>query len=117
MKKVFASSSLFEITNVQNLLEAEGVATVVRNEHTGTMLPLGYLTEIELWVRDDANEAAARAIARNYVAQLEPDTAEAPAWFCRNCNESNPGNFAVCWNCGAVEEAAAETGRSSRRGS
>lgn len=29
------------------------------------------------------------------------DRADAPAWICRACGESCPGNFEVCWQCGA----------------
>jgi hypothetical protein len=31
-----------------------------------------------------------------------PPALDGPEWPCGDCGESNPGNFAECWNCGAV---------------
>ena len=42
-----------------------------------------------------------RRQARQEPLPPSPCTQEQAAWLCPGCGEENPGNFEVCWNCGA----------------
>ncbi|MBT8445696.1 MAG: DUF2007 domain-containing protein [Gammaproteobacteria bacterium] len=82
---------------LNSVLEAEGIATVLRND----MLQ-GGLGEIpqpsawpEIWVLHDADSARALDLIKAY----EADAAADP-WRCPQCAEHIEGQFAVCWSCG-----------------
>lgn len=36
-----------------------------------------------------------------------PDTGQRSPWSCRECGESNPGNFEACWKCSSDETTVA----------
>ena len=101
MRKVFGSANLIEVKTVQHLLDAAGIATELRNEHTGTMLPLGDLSEIELRVKDARQAEAAEAVVRDYVNTTRSADDTRPDWRCTPCGDSSPASFDVCWQCGA----------------
>lgn len=96
MKKIYTHENRFLVYNAKNLVEAEGIKVVLKNEYTG-----GGLGEIavfdtwpELWVvRDEDYEAACTVIATALSAS------EAPEWRCPQCGESNDAAFEFCWRC------------------
>ncbi len=102
MKKLTTHSSLITINHYKNILEAEGIAAEIRNQHLGSILGDMPFVEVwpELWV--------VNALDFDRAKQLIDGTAfaESPTqpWICRNCGEENPGQFAACWNCGASVE-------------
>lgn len=95
MIRLHTSPSAVEIRNLQNVLETEGIACEVRGEFRKTAV--GELPPnecwVELWLRDDADEAAARRIL-----DASEDADRSP-WTCTHCGESVEGQFARCWNC------------------
>jgi hypothetical protein len=94
VKRVFSSFNLQIVHHAKNLLAAEGIRAVVRNEILSSAM--GELPpaecQAELWVR-----AADAPRAEQILAGRE--TAE-PAWTC-GCGETLGGQFTQCWNCGA----------------
>jgi len=89
----------------QSLLEAEGIQTFVRNESLSS-------TEVSiptfcpaLCIMNDEDHARALDILREHT--LPERTAVSPAdWTCPACQESNPGNFDLCWSCETPREPA-----------
>ena len=83
-------------------MEAEGIPTLIRNQH----LTCAGLTEIPipeffpaLCVMNDEDYEKAVQIIRSHLTAESPDAdVEVP---CPACGETNPGNFAQCWSCGA----------------
>lgn len=51
----------------------------------------------EVWILDEAAGVRAREVIRRF----ERQDVNLPALICPLCEEANPGNFEVCWNCGA----------------
>jgi hypothetical protein len=101
MKKVFTTENRMILFNMKNLLEGEGIDTVVVNEFAGGGvgdLP-AFETWPELWVRDDAQLARAQSILQG----VDSASAAEP-WCCRGCQEVNDGAFRICWNCGRSYE-------------
>lgn len=100
MRRVFSSFNLAAVHHAKNVLRAEGIAAVVRNEYLSSAM--GELPpaecQAELWVVNDADAPSAEVLLRT------PPRRGAP-WLCRRCGERSEPQFTHCWKCGA---AAAE---------
>jgi hypothetical protein len=97
MRRVHTAESAIEIAHLQNLLESEGIACVVRNDRL-----LGVSGEIpfvecwpELWVCDSGQELRARGLLE---LALRPRPG-GDAWTCTRCGERIEPQFSECWNC------------------
>lgn len=100
MRKVYSHESLVMVNHLRNVLEAQGVAALVRNDRL-----MGVLGEVpfvecwpQLWVVQD--HQATRAEQLILEALEEPDPALAD-WTCSACGEQVDAAFGLCWNCGA----------------
>jgi len=107
LRKVHAAESIVEIAHLRNLLEAEGIACVVRNDRLAGIVGEIPFVECwpELWVVENGNYLKAKAL----VEDMLQATPARDAWRCGRCGETIEGQFGVCWNCGA---AAGEGGDS-----
>jgi len=102
MRLVFENIDFTIVGHMQTLLEAEGIRTDLRNAGSAGLAGEVPYTQVypELWVLDNANEARARAIIKDYQDKSEA-TPAGPDWTCPKCGESVEGVFAECWNCGS----------------
>jgi len=103
MKRVWSGATLADTTHLKNLLEHEGIGSLIKNTYLGAGvgdLPV-YDAAPELWVLRDADAAKAETLLLD---AMRPEGAAKPAaWRCSSCGESNEGQFAVCWSCGASD--------------
>lgn len=101
MKKVFTHENRMILYNLKNLLQAEGIETVVVNEFSGGGVGdlAAFDTWPELWLEDDERFAEAEAIVHDVMHGKHQQD-----WFCRGCQERNDAAFRVCWNCGRAFE-------------
>jgi hypothetical protein len=94
LKRIYSSHNLIAVHHARNVLEAEGIRAVVKNEMLSSAM--GELPpaecQAELWV--DASDAA-----RAEQILLRKETPE-PGWTC-GCGETLGGQFTQCWRCGA----------------
>ena len=99
MIRVYTAQTVAAACNVQNVLEANGIPCVLRNEFLSA--GLGELPMVdcwpELWVADDSDAERARQLIADAIRPSDP--AEAP-WQCSHCAEEVDSVFARCWNCG-----------------
>lgn len=97
MKRVFSSHNAVLVHHSRNLLEAEGIATELRNQMLSSAM--GELPpaecQAEVWVRHDRDAARAIEILRR-PPQAGPD------WICAACGETSGPQFTQCWNCNAL---------------
>lgn len=101
MKRIFTHENRMIVFNMKNLLQAEGITTVVVNEFAAGGagdLPT-FDTWPELWLEDDSNFEQAQTILQD----ITQDSV-GQAWFCRGCQEKNDATFRICWNCGRAYE-------------
>ena len=95
MKRVFSSHNLAAVHHARNLLEAEGIRAVVKNEYLSSAM--GDLPpaecQAELWVLSEADLWRAERLL-HAAPQAGPD------WRCA-CGESLGAQFTQCWRCGA----------------
>ena len=96
MKRVFSSHNLQLVHHWRNLLAAEGIRAVVRNEMLSSAM--GELPpaecQAELWILDVADAWRAEEI-------LAPRPADGPDWTCA-CGERSGPQFTHCWRCGGA---------------
>jgi hypothetical protein len=50
----------------------------------------------QLWLDDERDRPRAEAVLREFFSTPEV----AGSVFCRGCQQENPANFELCWNCG-----------------
>lgn len=101
MKKLTSSPSLVTINHYKNLLESEGIACRIKNEHLGSIVGEMPFVEVwpELWVVNDLDVDRARQLIDEDITAESPGT----TWKCKRCGEENEGQFGACWNCGKPE--------------
>lgn len=102
MTELFRDPEMARVGQYQSILEAEGIATFVRNENlsgTEVVIPAFYPA---LCVVDDKDYARAVEIIRSY-EQEAPSSEEEIR--CPLCGELSPGTFSECWNCQAALSA------------
>jgi hypothetical protein len=101
MKRICDANNLPEAALLADLLEAAGISVHVLNQNAvGAMGDVPFLDALpQIWVANAGHAALAREIVERFrsAASAAPN---AP-WDCTGCGENNPGNFDVCWNCGA----------------
>ena len=98
MKKLTSSDSLVTINHWKNILESEGIACEIRNQHLGSIMGEMPFPEVwpQLWIKNDLDfDRAAQLISGDSAAESPTEP-----WKCRRCGEENEGQFSACWNCG-----------------
>jgi hypothetical protein len=102
MKELFREWDYTKVGYFESVLEAEGIPVIVRNKH----LTMSGLTEIPIpeffpalcVVYDEDYEPAMEIIRRHLTENSVGVEREVK---CGACGEASPGNFDVCWSCGA----------------
>ena len=98
MKKLISLDSLVTTNHYKNLLESEGIASIIKNAILGGIageMPQDQVWP-ELWVIDDLSYERAKQLIDEAAIEESPSD----PWTCRRCGEQNEGQFAACWNCG-----------------
>ncbi len=97
MKKIFTHENRMIVFNIKNVLQGEGIETIVVNEYAaGGVGDLAtFDTWPELWIEDESWMARAEEIVQGILTGNETGS-----WFCRGCQEHNDASFQICWNCG-----------------
>ncbi len=100
MKKLHTCNTLMEAQHLKGVLEASGIATMIKNEHVFGALGQVPLKELmpQVWILDEAELDGARQLLAQV---LDPAPSSAPAWRCGACGEHLEAQFDVCWQCGA----------------
>lgn len=100
---VYTAQTIAMVGHVRNVLEANGIPCVLRNEFlsagAGELPPIDCWPE--LWIANDSDVGRARQLVAE--ATEGPDAAGEP-WRCNACGEEVDPVFALCWNCGAERQ-------------
>ena len=98
MKRLYSSHNFLVVHHLRNVLEAEGIRAVVKNDllasAMGELPPAECLAE--LWVEREVDVARAEQALKK-AFQEEPGT----PWRCASCGEACEPQFTQCWRCGA----------------
>ncbi|TMG80429.1 MAG: DUF2007 domain-containing protein [Betaproteobacteria bacterium] len=99
MRRVLSSWNLTVVHHYRNVLEAEGIRAVVKNQYLSSAM--GDLPpaecQAELWVLNEADAGRAERL-------LLGTAAAGPEWTC-SCGERLGAQFTQCWRCGAYRPA------------
>ena len=99
MRRVYSSFDRIAVHHARNLLAAEGIEAVVKNDLLSSAM--GELPpaecQAELWVLEDADAPRAEQILRHGSAVPRGG----PPWRCGACGEVSEPQFTQCWRCGA----------------
>jgi hypothetical protein len=95
LKRVFSSYNQTAVYHARNLLETEGIETLVKNAILSSAM--GELPpaecQAEVWVVKDEDAARAEAVLQRQIS--------GPEWTCAGCGETSGPQFTHCWRCGA----------------
>jgi hypothetical protein len=95
LKRVFSSYNQTAVYHARNLLETEGIQTLIKNAILSSAM--GELPpaecQAELWVLDEKDAARAEAVLQRRVC--------GPDWTCTGCGEVSGPQFTHCWRCGS----------------
>ncbi len=104
MEKVYSDESLMITHHVKNLLENQGINCILKNEAMQSVV--GEVPPIvawpEVWIVKQENKTEAELIVNDFI-QSQKEQSNQPQWQCDKCNETNDGNFAICWNCNSIQ--------------
>jgi len=102
MIKVFEDFDLARVGQMQSVLAAAGIQTLLKNRFMSSVMGEIPFTEVlpELWVVDSREAARARELLE---AVLAEPPADLPDWTCAGCATEVEGVFDRCWNCGATQ--------------
>ena len=96
MKRIYSSFNLAAVHHARNLLDAEGIRAVVRNEMLSSAM--GELPpaecQTELWVVRDGEAARAEAVLRSAFSSKS-----GPPWACAACGELSEPQFVRFSRC------------------
>lgn len=100
MRKIYSAASLPDAHLVSGLLGQAGIEAKVFNENAqGGMGEIPFTHAYpEVWLVDERDSERAVEVIR----QFERPGTHVAAVRCAACNEENPGNFQLCWSCGAA---------------
>lgn len=103
MKQVFTARDITEAHFVRGLLESHGLTVTVRGEDLwGTRGEVPFTDAWPtVWVLDDAREAEARQVVRQYESGRADAGPRGVAWRCPKCEQQMEPQFTSCWHCGA----------------
>jgi putative signal transducing protein len=98
--RVFTAQNIALVAPVKDLLEANGIPCVLRNDFLsagrGELPPIECWPEV--WVVNDSDAQRAQQLV---VEATQPAEARAEPWRCTSCGEEVDAVFAQCWHCGA----------------
>ncbi len=100
MIRVYIAENLADAHLVSDLIRGFGIDTRVFNEFSNGAvgeLPFTH-TWPEVWIVDDRDETQALEIIANRAVRAT----RSGEVSCSNCEQLNPANFDICWNCSAA---------------
>lgn len=99
MKRFMHCTNLIEAHHCANLLRSAGIRAEIRNAFlAGAVGDIPFIEAgPQVWIDDRQDPDIARTIIEE--SRRAPT---ASAWDCAACGEFIEGQFAQCWNCGAM---------------
>ena len=97
-EKVYSNDNITIVGSIQNYLLQHGIHADIRNEYTSGVMGEAAFFDAwpELWVID-TDVAEAKKLLEQVISPSQEVTG--PEWLCKHCNEANPTNFELCWQC------------------
>ena len=96
MKLVYSNENNMLVSNIKNIIEAQGITVIIKNEFAQGAIGELSVTDSwpEIWVVND--DEYARTI--EIIKAVKSDS-QGKDWVCKKCAEENAPSFDICWNC------------------
>lgn len=100
MLRLYTAANLPDAHMLRQLLAQAGIEAHVFNENAQSGMGEIPFTHAwpEVWLVKPGDEKPAREVVRIFERPPVPSADV----FCAACHERNPGNFELCWSCGAA---------------
>ena len=101
MMLLYRARQRFDAYLLAGRLREAGIRAHVFNEHAASIagdVPLA-VVQPQVWLADDDDAPRARELLQRMEREAMLRTT---SLYCRHCGEQSPGNFELCWNCGAA---------------
>jgi hypothetical protein len=101
MIKLYTAAHPVDAHLLRGALESAGIEAQVRGDFQFSLrgeAPVTTDTLPTVWILDDAELDAAKAIVREF--EQHPARGPVATWVCTSCSEVNEDPFDVCWKCG-----------------
>ncbi len=97
--KVYSNDNIGIVGSLQNYLLQHDIHAEMRNQYTSSVMGEAAFFDAwpELWVLESDVIQAKQLL--DQVASTQTEQANGPDWLCKQCRESNPANFELCWQC------------------
>jgi hypothetical protein len=100
LKKIYTAINVIDAKMLQELLQEQGIETVVLNENINKIYEgIQYAISPELWVINDAEYQNAADLIEYYKKENDSYRENSGTWKCV-CGEEVENIFTECWNCG-----------------
>jgi hypothetical protein len=100
VQKVFTNQNTAVVGAVRTYLEDNDIRSQMRNEFSSSVMGEVAFFDVwpELWVADELS-----TLAIELISDVQKQENKGPDWLCLQCQESNPVNFELCWQCESVK--------------
>jgi hypothetical protein len=102
LKLIYTNENSFLVHHAKNILENIGIKTILKNQYLSGVM--GELPPIETWLQLWLVHESDIKIAQTELKFLETNDANKVEWSCKSCNETNDGNFEICWKCQTINK-------------
>ena len=99
MIRVYTALQRFDAYLVADRLNQVGIKAHVFNEHASSIVgdvPAD-VAQPQVWIERECDRERAQVVLRD----IESAGSRQVDVLCGSCGESSPGNFDLCWKCGA----------------
>ena len=101
MIRFYTARYRYDAWLVADRLRQAGIRVHVFNQHASSIagdVPVDHVVQPQVWLERESDRERAETLLRT----MEADAATAGTRHCAKCNEDSPGNFDLCWKCGAA---------------
>ena len=102
-RKLYSAANMIEGSLIKGILEEHSIETNLRGGNLSVgigELPVDVIS-VDLLVNVDKFEEA-MDIVREYEKKLREPSQDNKTWECEKCDNMNPENFTLCWNCQSI---------------
>ena len=99
MIRVYTARQRYDAFLVADRLNQAGIKAHVFNQHASSIVGdvPPEVAQPQVWIERECDHERAQVVLRDIEAAGERQADV----LCRGCGERSPGNFELCWNCGA----------------
>lgn len=97
--KVFSAGNEPEAQLVIDMLHQHDIPARAFNRMLRGTIEFGPALDIEIYIERDADGAEAARLIEEFEARRDQEVDR--ELECASCGETSPGNFELCWSCGA----------------